>query len=40
MLVIFRFKGEGMMGERIFFDLLTVLLSLLVRSPTHSPAET
>ena len=34
MLVIFRLEGEGMIGERIFFDLLTVLRQLgVARDP-------
>lgn len=36
MLVIFRFEGDAMMGERIFFDLLTVLGQLGVARDPNS----
>jgi steroid delta-isomerase-like uncharacterized protein len=36
MLVIFRFEGDGMLGERIFFDLLTVLEQLGVARDPNS----
>jgi steroid delta-isomerase-like uncharacterized protein len=40
MLVVFRFAGEEMMGERIFFDLLTVLRQLgVARDPSSIAAK-
>ena len=36
MLIIFRFVGEAMMGERIFFDLLTVFEQLGVARDPNS----
>jgi predicted ester cyclase len=36
MLIIFRFAGEAMMGERIFFDLLTVFEQLGVARDPNS----
>ena len=38
MLVVFRFEGEAMRGERIFFDLLTVLRQLGVARDPNSLA--